>query len=70
MSQTLLDRWIWIIAASVTLITVVPLVVIWFIVESPPEFRMIATVLIIVVWGVAAGYKDWVIARRKEQEPA
>lgn len=65
-----MDRWIWIIAASVTLVFVVPLVVIWFIVESPPEFRTIATILIIVVWGVAAGYKDWVIARRQEQEPA
>lgn len=69
MKDVILDRWFWIIVASVTLIMAVPLAVIWFIVECPPEVRIVVTIMIIVVWAVVAGYKDWVISRRKEEEP-
>jgi hypothetical protein len=35
-----------------------------------PEFRVVATISIIVLWGIFSGYKDWVIAKRKEEENA
>lgn len=62
------SKWTWIIIASVILIMVIPLIVVWTVLQLPPEIRLIATISIIVLWGVVAGYKDWIIAKRKEEE--
>jgi len=64
----MLDRWFWITILSVILIIVVPLTVIWLILQIPPVFRIIATVTIFVAWAVVSGYKDWVISKSKEAE--
>jgi len=66
----ILSRWTWIVVVGMILILVVPLIVVWTIIQMPPELRLVATILIIVSWGVVAGYKDWVIAKRREQEAA
>lgn len=67
--SALLDRWVWIIILSVFAIIVVPLVTVWFILTAlSPELKVVATILIIVFWGVAAGYRDWVKAKREEEE--
>lgn len=68
MSEALFDRWFWIIVGALTLIVVVPLIVVWVIVELPPEVRLIATILLIVIWGVVSGYKDWIVSGRQEKE--
>jgi hypothetical protein len=62
------NRWTWIVVVGLILILVVPLIVVWTIIELPPELRLVATISIILLWGVVAGYKDWVIAKRREQE--
>jgi uncharacterized protein involved in cysteine biosynthesis len=50
-------------------ILIVPYIVIYFILQLPPGAGpAIATILIIVAWSVAAGYKDWIKAKRKEEE--
>jgi hypothetical protein len=45
-----------------------PVVVVWFILTLPTEMKFLSTILIIVGWGVAAGYKDWILAKRREEE--
>jgi len=62
------SRWTWIVVVCMVLILVVPLIVVWTIIELPPELRLVGTISIILLWGVVAGYKDWVIAKRREQE--
>jgi hypothetical protein len=62
------DRWFFITVVSVTLVLIVPLVVVWLILQVGPELRFVATVAIIVAWGVVSGYKDWIISKRKEQQ--
>lgn len=61
--------WLWIIVLAVLLICTVSIVLVWFILLLPSvELRLIATFLLIIGWGVAAGYKDWIIAKHKEEE--
>jgi hypothetical protein len=62
------EEWFWIIAVSAILILVLPLAIVWFILKLPPELAFIVTILLIIGWGVAAGYKDWLVARRREEE--
>lgn len=68
LSNITLNKWFFIIVFSVTLVITIPLVVVWFILQLGPELRLIATVVVILLWGAVAGYKDWVIAKRKEEE--
>lgn len=68
LSSVVFSKWFFIIVLSVTLVVTVPLVVAWFILELGPELRLVATIAIILLWGVVAGYKDWVTARRKEEK--
>jgi len=69
MSWVLKEKWFWLIILSVVLIFTVPFIVIYFILFLPPIWGpLVATIIIIVLWGVVSGYKDWLIARRKEEE--
>ncbi|MDH7564415.1 MAG: hypothetical protein QHH24_06025 [Candidatus Bathyarchaeota archaeon] len=61
------DKWVWITIAGVVLVIVLPLIVIWGILSMSPEFRMLATVGIVLVWGIVSGYKDWIISQQKEE---
>jgi len=62
------EKWLWIILLAVILIFTVPLVVVWVILNLPSEMRLFVTILIVISWGVVAGYKDWIIGKRKEEE--
>jgi len=62
------DKWAWIIILSVCLVIIGPLVIIWGVLNLPADLRIIATVCIIILWGVISGYKDWVISKRGEKE--
>jgi uncharacterized membrane protein len=62
------EEWYWIIVISVILILVLPLAIVWFLLKLPPELAFVATILLLIGWGVAAGYKDWLMARRAEEE--
>jgi len=48
-------------------ILVLPFVIVWIILLLPPPFNAVATVLIILGWGIAAGYKEWIMSKEKEQ---
>jgi uncharacterized membrane protein len=65
---TFADRWVWITIFSALLVMVVPLMVVWVILNLPAELKVVATIGIIVLWGVVSGYKDWVVSKRQEEE--
>ena len=68
MRDIFFSRWLWIIVISVVLIISVPLLVIWAILNLPPYLRLFATIALVILWGIASGYKDWVASKRKETE--
>lgn len=68
MGGILFDKWIWITIFSVLLVIVLPLVIVWGILNLPVELRIIATICIIVLWGVVSGYKDWIVSKEREKE--
>lgn len=68
MAWILKEKWLWIIVAALTMIVTIPLLVIWLILNLPPYLRLVVTLCIIVLGAVAAGYKDWIVSKRKEEE--
>jgi len=64
----LFNKWLWIIILSLSAILVGPFIVIILILNLPsPELRGVATFMIVFGWGIAAGFKDWVISKRSEE---
>ena len=68
MGASVSDKWLWITIISAVSIVAIPLIVVWAILSISPELRIVATVAIVVLWGVVSGYKDWVISKRQESE--
>lgn len=68
LASILSQEWYWIIVISIILVLVIPLGVVWFILNLPPTSRLITTIAIIIIWGIVSGYKDWLIAKRQEKE--
>jgi len=64
----LFNKWLWITISCLSLIAIGPFVVLSLILALPLELRGVATLTLIVGWGVAAGCKDWIIARRQEEK--
>jgi len=64
--MSLSDKWVWITIFSVVLVIVLPLIVIWGILNMSPELAFISTLGILVIWALVSGYKDWVISKRQE----
>ncbi|MCJ7423387.1 hypothetical protein MUP01_03855 [Candidatus Bathyarchaeota archaeon] len=60
------DKWFWFTILSVIIIIVLPLIIVLFLIQLPDELKLVSMIALIVIWGVVSGYKDWVIARRKE----
>lgn len=69
MSDILKDRWYWYIVLLVAAIVIVPFIAVYIVLLLPaiwgPAFFMVG---LVIIWGVVSGYKDWVTARRKEEE--
>ncbi len=68
MRSILSEKWLWIIILALAAISVGPLLIIWVILYLPDELKVVATILIVIGWGVAAGYKDWLKDKRREEE--
>lgn len=68
MGWVLRERWYWFIVIGVTLVFVLPLVFVWVVLNLDPTIRVIATILLIVAWGITSGYKDWIVSKRKEEK--
>jgi len=65
MSEIIYNRWVLITILSVILIMVVPFLVVWGILNSPPEIALVATIFLVIIWGIVAGYKDWVLSKKE-----
>jgi hypothetical protein len=68
LSWILSEKWLWIIIVLIITVFTLPGVVVWFILTLPIELKFLSTILIVVGWGIAAGYKDWILAKRREEE--
>lgn len=68
MSSVLKEQWFWIIILSVCMVIATPLLVIWIILQLPFPYNLAATFILVIIWGIVAGYKEWIIEKRKEKE--
>jgi hypothetical protein len=64
----LFNRWLWITIMGAAAVLTLPFIVIFGMLVLPPTYRAVATLLIVVGSGVAGGYKDWVISKRREEK--
>jgi len=68
MSSILSEKWLWIIIFAVIMIVAFPLLIVYIILLLPFPFNTLVTILLIIGWGIAAGYKEWIISKEKEQQ--
>jgi hypothetical protein len=69
MSKVLRTNWFWYIVLFVVLIVTVPFAVIYLVLLLPPIWGPASFMVgLIIVWALVSGYKDWVTARRKEEQ--
>lgn len=68
MSSILFEKWLWLVILSLIIILVGPLLIVFFILLLPFPFNMISTILLVLGWGITAGYKEWIITKRKEEK--
>ena len=62
------QKWFWIIFLALAAIFILPFILILFVLALPGDLRLIMTILLVIGWGAAAGYRDWVKSKRKEEE--
>jgi hypothetical protein len=67
MRYIIFQKWLWIIILALTLISVLPFIIIYVILFSPPPYNAIIVFSILACWGVVAGYKEWVLFKKNEQ---
>jgi len=68
MASILTEKWLWIIIIVLSLIVVLPFVIVLFIVFLPFPYNTVATICLVIGWGIAAGYKEWVMSKGKEEK--
>lgn len=64
----LLNKWLWITILGCIAVMIGPILIIYIIALMPVTFKVASMLVIMIGWGVAGGYKDWAVARRKEQK--
>jgi hypothetical protein len=63
------QNWFWVIVVFATLVITVPFIVIYVVLLLPPIWGpALFMVALVIIWAFVSGYKDWVTARRKEEE--
>jgi hypothetical protein len=65
---TLFNKWLWIIIVCASAIVVFPFLIILALLNSPPWLSATVTIMIIAAWGIAGGYKDWLMHKRKQEK--
>ena len=68
MKATLLNKWLWIIIGSMCAVAAMPLVVLLVMMVVPAWLSEIIAISVIIGWGVAGGYKDYLLHKRKSEE--
>ena len=61
-------KWYWIIVGVALLVLLVPLVCLMLFLVLPSPFNALSLLGIIIAWGIAAGYKDWILLKIKEEK--
>jgi len=64
----LTSKWYWIIITAATAIIVTPFLIVLLLLSLTAPWNFIAIILILAGWSIAAGYKDWILAKVKEEE--
>jgi len=64
----LCSEWLWITIFGCIAVILFPYIVIFVLLQLPFPFNAIMFWLIIVGWGIAAGYKDWQLYKKKEEK--
>ena len=66
MSSILKEVWLWIIIFSCIAILVGSIFIVWIILQLPEGYRAAAVIALFLAWGVAAGYKDYLLVETKD----
>ena len=66
MSFILKEVWLWIIIFSCIAILVGSIFIVWVILQLPEGYRAAAVIALFLAWGVAAGYKDYLLVETKD----
>jgi len=67
MSWILKERWFWLIVVSAMLIVTLPFLILILILNLPPILSFVTLILVLIAWGIVAGYRDWLRDQRKEE---
>jgi hypothetical protein len=68
MSSIIFEKWIWIIIGCCVVALVLPYFILLLIYFLPETIRAAAVFIIVALWGIVAGYKDWLMDARKREE--
>ncbi|MEM2102655.1 MAG: hypothetical protein QXM22_03995 [Candidatus Bathyarchaeia archaeon] len=68
MKATLLNKWLWIIIGGMCAVVVIPLMVLWVLMIVPPWLSATITILRLIGWGIASGYKEYLLYKRKSEQ--
>lgn len=60
------ERWFWIVFLALVTIILAPFIVVSVILSLPPIFRLVSMIVLVVCWGVAGAYKEWIKSKREE----
>jgi hypothetical protein len=63
-----LNRWLWITIFLCCAVAIGPLFVLLLLLYLPDPIKMLGVFGILIGWGIAGGYKDWVKSKRQEKE--
>jgi len=64
----LLNKWFWITILGCWAVMIGPFIFLTLMIYLPAPVKVAGLFCLLVGWGVASGYKDWVQARRQEQK--
>jgi len=65
---TLFNKWLWIIIGAMCTIAMAPLLIMFVALSSPPWIGATVVILVIIGSGIAGGYKEWSLHKRKEEK--
>jgi hypothetical protein len=63
MSWPLRQKWFWVLFGFFVVLLVLPFLVAYVLISLPPWLLMLALIVIILLWAVVKGYRDYVSKR-------
>jgi hypothetical protein len=66
---TLFNSWLWIIVGAMMAIVIGPFAIMFVLLQSPPWLAAAIIILVIIGWGIAGGYKEWLLHKREQENP-